>query len=152
VNCPQCQHEDSKVLETRAAPDSTRRRRQCLACGHRFTTQERIEQRLPLVVKKAGEREPFDRDKLVAGVRIACRKRPVSAEAIDAVVDRVCARLSMGGAEVSTTDIGDAVLSELRGVDLVAYVRFASVYNAVQTPADFLRILDPWLDAPPEPA
>lgn len=109
---------------------------------------ERIERRLPLVVKKEGEREPFDPRKLTAGVRVACRKRPVSADKIEAVVQAVMERLATAGSEVTTEQIGAAVLQELRGVDLVAYVRFASVYREVQAPSDFLDILAPWLDEP----
>ncbi len=151
MNCPQCQDSDTKVLETRANAGSIRRRRQCLACGARFTTQERIELRLPLVVKKDGTREPFDRDKLIDGVQVACRKRPVSATRIDEVVSQVAHAVSSSGPEVTTRDIGNAVLAELREVDLVSYVRFASVYLEVQSPADFQRILQPWIeDEPPK--
>ncbi len=146
MNCPQCQGSDSKVLETRASSGSIRRRRECRDCSHRFTTQERIEMRLPLVVKKDGGRELFDRDKLVDGVRVACRKRPVPALRIEEVVTQVAAHVASTGPEVTTREIGDAVLRELRNVDLVAYVRFASVYLEVQSPQDFQDILTPWLD------
>ncbi len=149
MNCQQCQDSDTKVLETRANAGSIRRRRQCLACGARFTTQERIELRLPLVVKKDGTREPFDRDKLIDGVQVACRKRPVSATRIDEVVSQVAHAVSSSGPEVTTRDIGNAVLAELREVDLVSYVRFASVYLEVQSPADFQRILQPWIEDEP---
>ena len=145
--CPSCQHSDSKVLETRATPTgATRRRRECRACGDRFTTMERIEVRLPLVVKKDGTREPFDRDKLRAGIAIACRKRPVSAAAVDDVVRQVVDRLSGGASEVGTGDVGQAVLNALRPLDLVAYVRFASVYQEVQGAADFVALLQPWMN------
>jgi len=135
------------VIETRAGgQDAIRRRRECRRCGHRFTTMERIELRLPLVVKKDGTRTPFDREKLRAGVAIACRKRPVSASAVDEVVREVLDSLIGGTSEVSTVQVGKAVLEALRSVDLVAYVRFASVYREVQDPRDFLEILQPWLD------
>jgi transcriptional repressor NrdR len=105
---------------------------------------ERIEVRLPLVVKKDGTREPFDRDKLRDGIAIACRKRPVSAAAVDDVVRQVVENLSGGASEVTTGDVGQAVLSSLRPLDLVAYVRFASVYQEVQGAADFVALLQPW--------
>jgi len=149
VNCTSCGHTDSKVLETRAASNggAIRRRRECRSCGYRFTTMERVELRLPLVVKKEGAREPFDPDKVRAGVKVACRKRPVTADQVEAVVDGVVANFAGGVGEVSAEDIGVAVLEALRPVDLVAYVRFASVYREVQSPADFVDILRPWLDA-----
>jgi transcriptional repressor NrdR len=148
VICPQCQSSDLKVLETRASAASIRRRRECRSCAWRFTTQERIELRLPLVVKKDGGREPFNRDKLVDGVQVACRKRPVTATRIEEVVNQVAGHVASAGPEVTTREIGDAVLKQLRTVDLVAYVRFASVYLEVQSPADFQQILQPWLDDP----
>lgn len=151
MNCARCGHTDSKVLETRAAHEggAIRRRRSCRGCGYRFTTMERIERRLPLVVKKEGRREPFDPAKVRAGVAVACRKRPVSAQQVAAVVDGVVASFAGGVGEVRAEDIGEAVLQALRPVDLVAYVRFASVYREVQSPADFLELLRPWLDATP---
>lgn len=144
MNCPVCNDPDSKVLDTRTSGEGIRRRRQCLACGERFTTMERIERRMPLVVKKDGSREPFDRDKVLGGLRLACRKRPVAALQIEAAVDRVEAEISArAGAELPAREIGDAVLRELRGLDHVAYVRFASVYLEVGTPSDFLALLAP---------
>jgi len=148
VNCPSCQHTDAKVLETRATGDAIRRRRECRSCGHRFTTMERIELRLPLVVKKDGTREPFDREKLRAGIAIACRKRPVPASAVDDVVRVVLDKLMGGASEVSTEEVGRTVLAALQPVDLVAYVRFASVYQEVQSPRDFVDLLQPWLTEP----
>lgn len=149
MNCSSCGHTDSKVLETRAAHagGAIRRRRECRACGYRFTTMERVELRLPLVVKKEGTREPFEPAKVRAGVEVACRKRPLTGEQVENVVDTVITNFAGGVAEVSAEDIGLAVLNALRPVDLVAYVRFASVYREVQSPADFLDILRPWLDA-----
>ena len=151
MNCPACQHADSKVLETRTGGhDAIRRRRECRECGHRFTTMERIELRLPLVVKKDGTREPFDREKLRAGIALACRKRPVSAAAVEQVVRTVLDRLVGGASEVSTEDVGQVVLDALQPLDLVAYVRFASVYKEVQGAKDFVDLLSPWLDDPAE--
>jgi transcriptional repressor NrdR len=106
---------------------------------------ERIEVRLPLVVKKDGTREPFDQEKLRTGVAIACRKRPVSAEAVEGVVREVVEQLTGRGAEVTTEEVGMTVLEALRSVDLVAYVRFASVYREVQGPRDFIALLEPWM-------
>lgn len=124
-----------------------RRRRECLSCGHRFTTFERIEYRLPLLVKKDGRRVSFDRDKLLAGMRLACRKRPISEEALDAVVSRVERDLSRrADREVSTADIGKIALEELKTMDTVAYIRFASVYQSIGTAQDFLEVLRPLLE------
>jgi transcriptional repressor NrdR len=107
---------------------------------------ERIEVRLPLVVKKDGTREPFDREKLRAGVAIACRKRPVPAATIDRVVQSVVDCLVGGASELPSEEVGKTVLEALQPVDLVAFVRFASVYREVQGPRDFVALLQPWLD------
>lgn len=152
MRCPHCLHPDSRVLETRATDDTTKRRRQCLACGFRFTTVERLERRLPLVIKRGGAREPFDRDKLVAGIRVACRRRPVTAERIERAADRVEQRVSGLGAEVASADIGRCVMEELRGLDPVAWVRFASVYLNVDSLDSFAALIAPWTTAEPVPA
>ena len=146
MNCPQCQFPDSKVLETRASGDGLRRRRQCLACGARFTTHERVELPLPLVVKRGGEREPFSREKLLAGLRLACAKRPVTARAMEDLAGRVEARLAgMAVAELGSVEIGELVLAELENLDAIAWIRFASVFKVVEGPADILVLLQPWL-------
>lgn len=145
VECPACQHEESKVVDSRDAGDSIRRRRECLACAHRFTTFERIEFRLPIVVKRDGRKQPFDEEKLLAGLRLACRKRPVTPEQLADVVQHVERQLSKR-TEVSTTDIGEVALDELRRLDHVAYLRFASVYRAVESPEAFLAVIRPLLD------
>lgn len=148
MKCPQCQNPDSKVIETRSAGVGIRRRRQCLGCGLRFTTYERIERKSPLVVKKDGSREPFDRLKVLQGLQIACRKRAITAQQLEDAADRIEHALqSSGGNELSTEDIGRQVLAELRKLDLVGYLRFASVYQEVQSPSDFLLLLQPWIDA-----
>ena len=148
--CPLCRHPDSKVLDTRTSGDGIRRRRQCLACDHRYTTHERIEVRLPLVVKKDGRREPFDRDKVVRGLRTACRKRPISAETLEEAADRVeLALVNTGLPEVATSVVGRLLLDELQRLDLVGYVRFASVYLDFQSPDEFLQLLRPLVGAPP---
>lgn len=151
MNCPVCQHPDSKVVDTRSSGDGIRRRRACQACGHRFTTFERIELRLPLVVKTDGKREPFSRDKVLAGLRLACRKRPVSAEALEQAASHVEQSVMTAGAEVSSADIGRRVMEALKDLDKVAYLRFASVYLDVQTPSEFQALMEPWLRPEEEP-
>jgi transcriptional repressor NrdR len=146
LRCPSCQHPESKVLETRASSDGVRRRRQCLDCGVRFTTMERIELKLPLIVKKDGSREPFDRDKVIKGLRVACRKRPVSAEDLEDAANRIEQRLvASSQPEVASERIGRALLEELKSVDPVAYLRFASVYLEVDSVEELLRLVEPWV-------
>lgn len=120
----------------------TRRRRECEHCGRRYTTYERVEQTLPLIVKNDGRRQPYDRDKLLAGLRRACVKRPVSADALERFLLQVERWLAdTGEAEVSSARLGEHVLHELRGLDPVAYVRFASVYKDFQDVGEFLEEL-----------
>ena len=148
MKCLQCQNPDSKVIETRSVGVGIRRRRQCLGCGFRFTTYERIERKIPLVVKKDGSREPFERIKVLQGLQLACRKRAISGQDLEDAADRIeNALLASGGNELDAGDIGRQVLAELRSLDLVGYLRFASVYQDVQTPSDFLLLLKPWTDA-----
>jgi transcriptional repressor NrdR len=143
VRCPWCGNEDSKVIDSRPADggDAIRRRRECLACGRRFTTFERAEALALRVVKRDGTREPYQRAKVVAGVRKAIVNRPVTEEQVDRLVDRVEERLRRKGPDVSTQDVGLEVLRLLRGLDQVAYLRFASVYKDFQEPSDFEREL-----------
>ncbi|MEE9613843.1 MAG: transcriptional regulator NrdR [Thermodesulfobacteriota bacterium] len=132
MKCPFCAHIEDKVIDSRLSQDgiATRRRRECLECGKRYTTYERIEETLPLVVKKDGRREAFDRTKILGGIRTACRKRPVSIEEVEGSVARVETRfMESGKREVPSTDVGEAVMEELKALDEVAYVRFASVYR-----------------------
>jgi transcriptional repressor NrdR len=141
VRCPGCGTDDDKVVDSRAVDDgaTTRRRRECLACGRRFTTYERIEE-VPLVVLKGnGERQPFDRAKVAAGVTVAATGRPVDAEAIDALAAEVEEEVRLLGAEVPSEKIGIAVLERLRHLDQVAALRFASVYKGFDDLADFAR-------------
>lgn len=146
LRCPTCDHPDSKVLETRASADGVRRRRQCHECSHRFTTMERIELKLPLVIKKDGAREPFDRDKVVSGLRVACRKRPITADRIEQAARSVEQRLvGSGRPEVASDAIGHAVLAELKGLDPVAYLRFASVYLEIGSIEELLGLVEPWV-------
>ena len=147
MDCPQCEHSKFEVLETRTSGDGIRRRRSCVACGHRFTTFERIERRLPLVIKKNGQREPFSRDKVREGLQIACRKRPVSATQLEESGRRIEDKaIAMGRSEIPSGEVGKLVLVELKSLDLVGYLRFASVYQEIQSADDFLELLKPWVD------
>jgi transcriptional repressor NrdR len=141
VRCPACAHLDDKVVDSRQSDDGTsiRRRRECLACGRRFTTFERLEEVPLVVVKRSGDRVPFDRTKVVEGVTSACKGRPVPAEAIASVAADLEEGLRLVGPEVTSEQIGLAVLERLRDLDQVAYVRFASVYKGFDDPADFQR-------------
>jgi len=141
VRCPACTGHDDKVVDSRLAEDGAaiRRRRECLGCGRRFTTYERVEE-VPLVVaKRSGEHQPFDRAKVAAGVRAAAKNRPVPAEQIDALVAEVEEALRLEGPPLTSQDIGWAVLERLRGLDEVAYLRFASVYKGFAEVGDFER-------------
>ncbi len=151
MDCPSCQNPDTRVVDSREAVDSIRRRRECQACSHRFTTFERVEFRLPDVVKRDGRKQHFNRDKLLSGLRLACRKRPVSEEQLDAACARVERELAKRQGDVATREVGDLALVELRKLDDVAYLRFASVYHEITTPADFLEVLRPLLEREPTP-
>lgn len=130
MKCPYCNRGDSKVIDSRDVSDAIRRRRECLECGARFTTYERMQTAPLLVVKKDGRREEFSRDKMTSGIRKACAKRPVSQETIEQMVDDIEDRLRKSGkGEVMASDIGDMVMERLRQLDGVAYIRFASVYR-----------------------
>lgn len=133
--CPFCGHVETKVIDSRLAGEGRqiRRRRECLSCGERFTTFETAELVMPVVVKSDRSREPFDETKLRAGFIKALEKRPVSREAVEAAVSRVCHKLrSLGEREVQSRTVGEIVMDELRHLDEVAYVRFASVYRSFQ--------------------
>ncbi len=143
MRCPFCLTPDTQVRDSRPAEDGAaiRRRRHCPACGARFTTFERVVLRELTVVKRSGAREPFDRDKLARSVRIACRKRPVSEDAIERLVSGVARRLELSGeGEVSAQVIGAAVMEGLKGLDQVAWIRFASVYREFTEAGDFAEI------------
>jgi transcriptional repressor NrdR len=135
MHCPFCGHEETKVIDSRLAGEGQqiRRRRECLACGERFTTFETAELVMPRIVKGDATREPFDEDKLRHGMLKALEKRPVASEAIDAAVVHICHRLrTLGEREVPARLVGELVMEELRHLDEVAYVRFASVYRSFQ--------------------
>ncbi len=131
MRCPYCGFADTKVTDSRDADEGIRRRRECLSCSQRFTTIERFAQGSLLVAKKDGRREEFSRDKLLAGLRRACDKRPLAAGAVEAVADAVESALRQRGApEVPSEEIGELVMDHLRDLDHIAYIRFASVYRA----------------------
>jgi transcriptional repressor NrdR len=132
VKCPFCDDVEDKVVDSRMAKEGEviRRRRECLSCKRRFTTYERVEETMPAVVKKDGRREPFDRSKIVSGLKKACEKRPISMATIEAVADRIEKRLQeLGETEIASPLVGEEVMKELSQLDQVAYVRFASVYR-----------------------
>ena len=144
MRCPYCGHEDTQVKDSRPSDDASaiRRRRFCAACGNRFTTFERVQLRDLTVLKTDGRRVPFDRDKLLRSVRIACRKRPVEEERIERIVNAIQRRMEMEAeGEIPSRRIGEMVMEALREVDQVAYVRFASVYRNFNEAKDFQAFL-----------
>jgi transcriptional repressor NrdR len=144
MRCPYCSHDDTQVVETRESDegDVIRRRRRCLKCDKRFTTYERAEIALPAVVKKDGTRADFDPGKLRASMLLALRKRPVSMEQVDTALDRIQERLLASGArEVPSSRLGELVMRELKRIDKVAYVRFASVYRSFEDVDEFRRLI-----------
>jgi len=142
MKCPFCGFTENHVIDSRLSKDRNviRRRRECEECGRRFTTYERIEEMLPFVIKRDGRREPFDRMKILVGLRKACQKRPVSANALERLVDRIESKFQESGEkEIKSTEIGEAMMEELRQLDDVAYIRFASVYRSFKDIDEFLR-------------
>ena len=132
MKCPFCDDVEDKVVDSRMAKEGEviRRRRECLSCKRRYTTYERVEETMPAVVKKDGRREPFDRSKIVSGLKKACEKRPISTATIETVTDRIEKRIQdLGETEIVSTAVGEEVMRELSQLDQVAYVRFASVYR-----------------------
>jgi len=130
MDCPYCGYHDSRVTDSREVNEGIRRRRQCLGCGARFTTYERIQPVSLFVIKKDRRREVFDREKLLNGMRKACEKRPLPADTVDRLADEIESELyRLGRAEIPSAVIGDAVMRRLRGLDHIAYIRFASVYR-----------------------
>ena len=144
MKCPYCNHPDTRVIDSRPADDgsSIRRRRSCDVCGKRFTTYEKVETIPMIVIKKDSTREQYRRDKIENGVLRACYKRPVSAEDIQAAVDRIETKIfSMEAKEIPSSQIGEIVMEELKGLDEVAYVRFASVYREFKDVNTFMEKL-----------
>lgn len=144
MRCPFCKTKDSAVIDSRASDDgfSIRRRRQCAGCGKRFTTFERVELNMPVIVKRTGIRREYDREKVRASMRLALRKRPVSNERIEEAIGVVEQRLrTLGEREVASSKVGEIVLEELKQLDPIAYVRFASVYYNVDNPEGFFALM-----------
>jgi transcriptional repressor NrdR len=144
MKCPFCKHVDTQVLDTRVSEegDAIRRRRRCADCDKRFTTYERIELAMPVVVKKNGSRTEFDPAKLKASLRLALRKRPVPAEAVDAAIRKIEEKLlSSGARELPSGQIGELVMDELKKLDKIAYIRFASVYKSFEDVAEFQKAI-----------
>ena len=151
MQCPSCRADDSKVVDSRVAEEGTaiRRRRQCLTCSHRFTTFERVDHAPLTVVKSSGEREPFDRSKVITGLVAATKGRDVELGVLDQIATRVEDAVRLKGNEVTSAVVGLTVLDELRPVDEVAYLRFASVYKHFDAAADFHRELELLEKSPP---
>lgn len=142
MKCPFCNFEDTKVIDSRPSEGKKRRRRECTQCGKRFTTYEIVEKPILMVSKKDGSFEPFDRAKLIAGITTATKKRAISLSDIEGIVDSIENKMANEmRSEISTAEIGDAVLSALKGIDLVAYVRFASVYKDFNDLDSFIHIV-----------
>ena len=145
MRCPFCGHIEDKVVDSRESREgeAIRRRRECLGCGRRFTSYERVEEVPIVVVKKDGRREPFDRTKLLKGLLAACQKRPVSLARLEELATDIQARLlERSDREIRARDLGELVMDELKGLDQVAYVRFASVYRDFKDLPDFVRALE----------
>ena len=149
MRCPFCQDPENKVIDSRESHEGAviRRRRECLQCKRRFTTYERVEELYPLIVKKDGRREAFDREKIVSGLKKACEKRPVSADQLEETVQGIERLLQgMGEKEVPSTVIGEELMRRLQSLDEVAYVRFASVYRSFRDIAEFMSELKDLLE------
>jgi transcriptional repressor NrdR len=141
MKCPFCNNDEDRVVDSREAKEGTviRRRRECLQCGRRFTSYERIEEIALMVIKRDGSREPFDRHKLLSGVRKACEKRPIQVKALEGIVDEIEGMLQDNAdREIATEDVGLHVMKSLRELDKVAYVRFASVYRRFEDVNEFV--------------
>jgi len=149
MKCPFCAHIEDKVVDSREGKDGLviRRRRECLSCGRRFTSYERIDEIPYMVVKKDGTREPFDRNKVLGGLRKACEKRPVSPAALEQVADEIEQMLQeTPEREIGTAKVGEKVTERLRELDKVAYVRFASVYRQFEDVDQFMKVLNDLLE------
>lgn len=144
MQCPFCGYKESKVIDSRSADDgiAIRRRRECLSCEVRFTTYERYGERPVIVVKSDGSSEAFDREKLMRSIMVACAKRPISPEIIDAMISDIETTIRQKSGEISSKDLGEMVLKRLAAVDHVAYIRFASVYKDFQSVEEFASALE----------
>jgi transcriptional repressor NrdR len=151
MRCPKCGNQDDKVIDSRASREGStiRRRRECLACNHRFTTYEEIEREGLMVIKRDGRREEFSRDKLLSGLRKACQKRPISPKVIEDLADKITEELSdKYDREVPGMAVGERVMEALRSIDPVAYVRYASVYRRFEEATEFVREVKKLEDKP----
>jgi transcriptional repressor NrdR len=149
MRCPFCQNSENKVIDSRESHEGAviRRRRECLDCRRRFTTYERVEELSPLIVKKDGRREAFDRDKILVGLKKACEKRPVSMDELESTVTDIERKLQgMGEKEVASSFLGEEVMGRLQKLDEVAYVRFASVYRSFRDISEFMHELKELID------
>lgn len=150
MKCPFCGHNDDRVLDTRVQKEgSIRRRRECLECKARFTTLEMLMVNFPMIIKKDGRREPFSKEKILKGLQAACQKRPISLAQLEAVVERISAwTINRGESEIASRLIGKKVMAELKQLDDVAYIRFASVYRTFKDVQEFVETLedDEWMD------
>jgi len=150
MKCPLCGKAETRVVDSRVCKDGSaiRRRRECLACEGRFTTYEFVEKVLPVVIKKDGRREPFDRTKILNGIKKACEKRPISIDTIESIVESIeQACQNSYGKEIPSSVIGEKVMEELQKLDGVAYVRFASVYREFRDVSEFLKELKTFMSA-----
>ncbi|MBC3807761.1 transcriptional repressor NrdR [Undibacterium seohonense] len=144
MKCPYCHHADTQVIDTRISEegDSIRRRRRCASCDKRFTTYERIELAMPVIVKKNGSRSEYESSKLRASLMLALRKRPVSAEAVDTAIQRIEEKLlASGEREIVSGHLGELVMRELKRLDKIAYIRFASVYKSFEDVSEFVEAI-----------
>jgi transcriptional repressor NrdR len=145
VKCPYCGHPEDRVLDSRPIRDgeAIKRRRECLACGRRFTTFEEIEELKLMVVKNDGRREPFDRNKVLRGMQVACEKRPISIDALEEIANDIeQVLINRGEREVKSSEIGELVMERLKQLDQVAYVRFASVYRQFEDATQFRELVN----------
>ena len=148
MNCPYCGYHDTKVVDSREVNQGIRRRRECLSCGSRFTTYERLQPTSLFVIKKDQRREEFDRIKLLTGIRKACEKRPMPTGTVDKLVDDIEAELyQLGKTEIPSAVIGDMVMEQLKNLDYIAYIRFASVYRDFTDITDLKQEVDTLIDA-----
>ncbi|MCG6879736.1 MAG: transcriptional regulator NrdR [Deltaproteobacteria bacterium] len=154
MKCPYCTKIDNKVIDSRLSKDgrTIRRRRECVACGRRFTTYEKLEDVMPMVVKKDGRREPFNRTKIISGIQSACQKRPISVTRIEEFVDAIELYFQeLGKKEIDSSEVGEKVINKLKEWDEVAYVRFASVYRQFKDINEFMAELQDILKSKQDP-
>ena len=143
MKCPACNKDNDKVLDSRPTEDglAIRRRRECVECGNRFTSYERVEEKPLLVIKRDGRNEEFNRDKILAGIVRACEKRPVNLDVMERIVDEVEKTVRKSAREVKTSEIGEFVMETLQKIDQISYVRFASVYRQFKDVTDFVQVV-----------